>query len=128
MALKGEVVFVEVRGKAARVGARTPDGLVWFWTTTGPTPSRGQVVDIPPGAKPEPSRKNGKTAEVAAEVPAPAQPAAPSPEEVQRMLKAVALKAAAQLCAGLGPMAETQVLSLAERFLAWLQPQERRAF
>lgn len=122
--MKGEVVYVEVRGKAARVGARSEDGLMWFWTTTGPAPHRGQVVEIPPGAKPEPSRKNGKV-EVELEAPAPTIAATeakpPSPEEVERMLRAVALKAAAQLYAGLGNIAEASVLQCAEQFLAWLR-------
>ncbi len=124
MAIKGTVVFVEARGKAVRVGARSEDGLMWFWTTTGPAPCRGQVVDIPPGAKPEPYRRNGSGFGKA-----PARPEAPHsatrseealPEDVARVLRAVALKAAAAVYSGHGTSAVPLALQTAEQFLAWL--------
>lgn len=130
--MKGEVVYVEVRGKAARVGARSEDGLMWFWTTTGPAPHRGQVVEIPQGANPEPAKKANVSSELAksSATPASVRPGIPeakvsSPEDVERMLRAVALKAAAQLFAGFGSMAEESVLTLAEHFLTWLKTEPR---
>lgn len=118
--LKGEVVFVENRGKAARVGARSEDGLMWFWTTTGPAPQRGQIVPIPLGAKPEPSRKNRTPRESPNAEASTAEVSSTKSEEVERVLKAVALKAAAQLCAGQGPQCAEDVLKVAEKFLPWL--------
>jgi len=126
--LKGKVVFVQIRGKAARVGARSEDGLMWFWTTKGPAPHRGQIVEIPMGAKPEPSRCNGPKPEErnparspAPEAQNPPGSSAPTPEDVERMLRAVALKAAAQLYSGQGQAELTTVMVTAERFLSWLK-------
>ena len=47
--------------------------------------------------------------------------AGPSAEEVERMLRAVALKAAASLYAGHGTEAKELVLACAAEFLAWLK-------
>lgn len=97
---------------------------MWFWTTNGPAPHRGQIVEIPMGAKPEPSRRNGPKPEERnpAGSPSPeAQNAAEMPEDVERMLKAVALKAAAQLYSGQGQAELTTVMVTAERFLSWLK-------
>jgi len=47
--------------------------------------------------------------------------AGPSAEEVERMLRAVALKAAASLYAGHGTEAKELVLGCAAEFLAWLK-------
>lgn len=127
--MKGTVVFAEKRGASARVGARTEDGLMWFWTTTGPAPIRGQVVEIPMGARPEPARRNaagpgkaqpGNGAQKASQEPKALGTGATVSEEVERMLRAVALKAAATVCSG-QPNAADKVTALAEKFLAWLR-------
>lgn len=96
--LKGEVIYTEDRGKGVtRIGARVGD-VVYWWTAHGPAPARGSLVEIPAHAK-----------------------AGPSAEEVERMLRAVALKAAASLYAGHGTEAKDLVLGCAAEFLAWLK-------
>jgi len=47
--------------------------------------------------------------------------AGPAAEEVERMLRAVALKAAASLYAGHGTEAKELALGCAEEFLSWLR-------
>ena len=47
--------------------------------------------------------------------------AGPSAEEVERMLRAVALKAAAALYSGHGTEAKELVVACAAEFLSWLQ-------
>ena len=100
--IKGRVIYVGVEGKRARVGAKSPDGLVWWWTQGLPAPAKGAVVPVPKGAKPEPGKRPG------------------GDPEIERMLRAVALKAAAGLYAGKGKEAERLVIETAEGFLRWL--------
>ena len=131
--MKGEVIYTEDRGKGiTRIGARVGD-VVYWWTARGPAPTRGSLVEIPSHAKAEPA-KAGKTengadvvvfTKVEPEV-LPAEAAAvakagPSAEEVERMLRAVALKAAASLYAGHGTEAKELVVACAAEFLAWLK-------
>lgn len=89
-----------------RVGAKSPDGLTWWWTQKGKAPRKGETVEVPKGAKPEPGRE------------ATVKPGVDP--EVRRMVRAVALKAAAGLYAGQGKEAERLVIEAAERFLRWL--------
>ena len=126
MTVKGEVIYTEDRGKGVtRIGARVGD-VVYWWTARGPAPSRGTLVEIPAHAKAEPAKaKNGEAdvvvfTKVEPEV-LPEAKAGPSAEEVERMLRAVALKAAASLYAGHGTEAKDLVLGCAEEFLAWLR-------
>jgi len=130
---KGEVIYTEDRGKGVtRIGARVGDTVYW-WTARGPAPARGQMVEIPAHAKAEPAKakaENGETEMVVFVKPEPevlpaeaaaAVKAGPSAEEVERMLRAVALKAAASLYAGHGTEAKELVLGCAAEFLAWLK-------
>ena len=129
-AAKGEVIYTEDRGKGiTRIGARVGDTVYW-WTARGPAPARGQMVEIPAHAKAEPAKaKNGEDVvvfvkpepEVLPAEAAAAAKAGPSAEEVERMLRAVALKAAASLYAGHGTEAKELVLGCAAEFLAWLK-------
>jgi len=132
-AVKGEVIYTEDRGKGVtRIGARVGDTVYW-WTARGPAPARGALVEVPSHAKAEPAKakaENGEAdvvvfAKVEPEVlPAEAAAAAkagPAAEEVERMLRAVALKAAASLYAGHGTEAKELVVACAAEFLAWLK-------
>lgn len=104
-----------LRGFSAGVGSR--------WWFGGSRPQRGQVVQIPEGAKPEPARKRsvGAPPRRLPEAIALPEETKPGPEDVERVLRAVALEAAAQLCAGHGRGAEAQVLASAEAFPRWLK-------
>jgi hypothetical protein len=125
--MKGEVIYTEDRGKGVtRIGARVGD-VVYWWTGHGPAPARGALVEIPAHAKAEPAKAENGEADVVvftkAEpevLPAEAK-AGPAAEEVERMLRAVALKAAASLYAGHGTEAKDLVLGCAEEFLSWLR-------
>jgi len=130
-AVKGEVIYTEARKGVTRIGARVGNTVYW-WTARGPAPARGALVEIPAHAKAEPAKakaENGADVVVFAKVepevlPAEAAAAAkagPSAEEVERMLRAVALKAAASLYAGHGTEAKELVLGCAAEFLAWLK-------
>ena len=127
MAVKGEVIYTEDRGKGVtRIGARVGD-VVYWWTARGPAPARGSLVEIPSHAKAEPAKAKNGEADVVVFVkpepealPAEAKPG-PSAEEVERMLRAVALKAAASLYAGHGTEARDLVIGCAAEFLAWLK-------
>jgi len=105
--------------------------MVYWWTAAGPAPARGATVEIPPYAKAEPAKVKAEPSEVVvfakpdAETLPPGAKAEHSPEEVERMLRAVALKAAATLNAGHGAEAKALVISCAEEFLAWLRGQAK---
>jgi len=129
--LKGEVIYTEDRGKGiTRIGARVGDTVYW-WTARGPAPARGQMVEIPSHAKAEPAKagktENGADVVVFAKVEPEVLPAeamakaGPSAEEIERMLRAVALKAAAALYSGHGTEAKELVVACAAEFLAWLK-------
>ena len=128
MAVKGEVIYTEDRGKGVtRIGARVGD-VVYWWTARGPAPARGALVEIPAHAKAEPAKARNGEADVVVFVkpepevlPAEAKAAGPSAEEVERMLRAVALKAAASLYAGHGTEARDLVIGCAAEFLDWLK-------
>ena len=129
MAVKGEVIYTEDRGKGVtRIGARVGD-VVYWWTARGPAPSRGALVEIPSHAKAEPAKAKAENGEADVVVFTKVEPealpaeakAGPSAEEVERMLRAVALKAAASLYAGHGTEAKELVLGCAEEFLSWLR-------
>jgi len=58
MAVKGRVIYVgQSNGQGVRIGAKSPDGLTWWWTQKGKAPKKGQTVEVPRGAKPEPGRR-----------------------------------------------------------------------
>jgi hypothetical protein len=126
--LKGEVIYTEDRGKGVtRIGARVGD-VVYWWTGHGPAPARGALVEIPSHAKAEPAKAKAENGEADVVVFTKTEPevlpeakAGPSAEEVERMLRAVALKAAASLYAGHGTEAKELVLGCAEEFLSWLR-------
>jgi len=126
--MKGEVIYTEDRGKGiTRIGARVGD-VVYWWTGHGPAPARGALVEIPSHAKAEPAKSKAENGEADVVVFTKAEPevlpeakAGPSAEEIERMLRAVALKAAASLYAGHGTEAKELVLGCAEEFLAWLR-------
>jgi hypothetical protein len=127
--MKGEVIYTEDRGKGVtRIGARVGD-VVYWWTGHGPAPARGALVEIPSHAKAEPAKAKAENGEADVVVFTKTEPealpleakAGPSAEEVERMLRAVALKAAASLYAGHGTEAKELVLACAEEFLAWLR-------
>jgi len=126
--MKGEVIYTEDRGKGVtRIGARVGD-VVYWWTGHGPAPARGALVEIPAHAKAEPAKAKAENGEADVVVFTKAEPevlpeakAGPSAEEVERMLRAVALKAAASLYAGHGTEAKGLVLGAAEEFLSWLR-------
>jgi hypothetical protein len=126
--MKGEVIYTEDRGKGVtRIGARVGD-VVYWWTGHGPAPARGALVEIPSHAKAEPAKAKAENGEADVVVFTKAEPevlpeakAGPAAEEVERMLRAVALKAAASLYAGHGTEAKELVLSAAEEFLSWLR-------
>ncbi len=121
MTRTGEVIYVEARGPGiTRIGARVGDAVYW-WTCRGPAPARGQLVEIPAHAKAEKARDIGQTADAPAAAEPKAEAPAPSAEEVERMLRSVALKAAASLYAGHGTEAKELVLGCAAEFLAWLR-------
>jgi len=129
-AVKGEVIYTEARKGVTRIGARVGDTVYW-WTARGPAPARGALVEIPAHAKAEPAKakaENGEAEMVVFVKPEPevlpaeaAAAAGPSAEEVERMLRAVALKAAAALYSGHGTEAKELVLGCAAEFLAWLK-------
>jgi hypothetical protein len=126
--MKGEVIYTEDRGKGVtRIGARVGD-VVYWWTGHGPAPARGALVEIPAHAKAEPAKAKAENGEADVVVFTKTEPealpeakAGPSAEEVERMLRAVALKAAASLYAGHGTEAKELVLGCAEEFLSWLR-------
>jgi hypothetical protein len=126
--MKGEVIYTEDRGKGVtRIGARVGD-VVYWWTGHGPAPARGALVEIPSHAKAEPAKAKAENGEADVVVFTKAEPevlpeakAGPAAEEVERMLRAVALKAAASLYAGHGTEAKELVLGCAEEFLSWLR-------
>ena len=127
--MKGEVIYTEDRGKGVtRIGARVGD-VVYWWTGHGPAPARGALVEIPSHAKAEPAKAKAENGEADVVVFTKAEPevlpeakAGPAAaEEVERMLRAVALKAAASLYAGHGTEAKELVLGCAAEFLAWLR-------
>lgn len=126
--MKGEVIYTEDRGKGVtRIGARVGD-VVYWWTGHGPAPARGALVEIPAHAKAEPAKAKAENGEADVVVFTKAEPevlpeakAGPAADEVERMLRAVALKAAASLYAGHGTEAKELVLGAAEEFLAWLR-------
>ena len=129
--LKGEVIYTEARKGVTRIGARVGDTVYW-WTARGPAPTRGSLVEIPAHAKAEPAKagkaENGEAEMVVFVKPEPEvlpaeamAKAGPSAEEVERMLRAVALKAAAALYSGHGTEAKELVLGCAAEFLAWLK-------
>ena len=126
--MKGEVIYTEDRGKGVtRIGARVGD-VVYWWTGRGPAPARGALVEIPAHAKAEPAKAKAENGEADVVVFTKVEPevlpeakAGPSAEEVERMLRAVALKAAASLYAGHGTEAKELVLGCAEEFLSWLR-------
>jgi len=130
MAVKGEVIYTEDRGKGVtRIGARVGD-VVYWWTARGPAPARGSLVEIPSHAKAEPAKAKAENGEADVVVfvkpepealPAEAVKPGPSAEEVERMLRAVALKAAASLYAGHGTEARDLVIGCAAEFLDWLK-------
>jgi len=102
--------------------------VVYWWTGHGPAPARGALVEIPAHAKAEPAKAKAENGEADVVVFTKAEPevlpeakAGPAAEEVERMLRAVALKAAASLYAGHGTEAKELVLGAAEEFLAWLR-------
>ena len=79
-------------------------------------PKKGQIVQVPPGAKAEPARKkNGNRA-----VEAPGNSLLPVEDRASQMARAVALKAAALVLSGKDPSPE-EVISLAEKFESWLR-------
>ena len=104
MTVKGRVIYVgQSNGQGVRIGAKSPDGLTWWWTQKGKAPKKGQTVEVPRGAKPEPGRR--------------------IPGELAReseIARAVALKAAATVYAG-AKAKPKEVLSLAETFEKWLR-------
>jgi len=129
--MKGEVIYSEARKGVTRIGARVGDTVYW-WTARGPAPTRGSLVEIPAHAKAEPAKagkaENGEAEMVVFVKPEPEvlpaeamAKAGPSAEEVERMLRAVALKAAAALYSGHGTEAKELVLGCAAEFLAWLK-------
>jgi hypothetical protein len=126
--MKGEVIYTEDRGKGVtRIGARVGD-VVYWWTGHGPAPARGALVEIPSHAKAEPAKAKAENGEADVVVFTKTEPevlpeakAGPAAEEVERMLRAVALKAAASLYAGHGTEAKELVLGCAEEFLSWLR-------
>ena len=126
--MKGEVIYTEDRGKGVtRIGARVGD-VVYWWTGHGPAPARGALVEIPAHAKAEPAKAKAENGEADVVVFTKTEPevlpeakAGPAAEEVERMLRAVALKAAASLYAGHGTEAKELVLVCAEEFMAWLR-------
>jgi len=126
--MKGEVIYTEDRGKGVtRIGARVGD-VVYWWTGHGPAPARGALVEIPAHAKAEPAKAKAENGEADVVVFTKAEPevlpeakAGPAADEVERMLRAVALKAAASLYAGHGTEAKELVLGCAEEFLSWLR-------
>jgi hypothetical protein len=126
--MKGEVIYTEDRGKGVtRIGARVGD-VVYWWTGHGPAPARGALVEIPAHAKAEPAKAKAENGEADVVVFTKAEPevlpeakAGPAAEEVERMLRAVALKAAASLYAGHGTEAKELVLGCATEFLSWLR-------
>ncbi|RLG08168.1 MAG: hypothetical protein DRN68_04220 [Thaumarchaeota archaeon] len=107
MTVKGRVIYVgQSNGQGVRVGAKSPDGLTWWWTQKGKAPRKGETVEVPKWAKPEPGR--GATAKPRESV-----------LEVRRMVRVVALKAASLVLSGKDPNPE-EVISLAEKFVSWL--------
>jgi len=119
--MKGEVIYTEDRGKGiTRIGARVGD-VVYWWTGHGPAPARGALVEIPSHAKAENGEADVVVFTKAEPEVLPEAKAGPAAEEVERMLRAVALKAAASLYAGHGTEAKDLVLGCAGEFLAWLR-------
>jgi len=106
MTVKGRVIYVgQSNGQGVRIGAKSPDGLTWWWTLPkgAKVPRKGDTVVVPQGAKPEPGRR--------------------IPGELAReseIARAVALKAAATVYAG-AKAKPKEVLSLAETFEKWLR-------
>ena len=104
MTVKGRVIYVgQSNGQGVRIGAKSRDGLTWWWTQKGKAPKKGQTVEVPRGAKPEPGRR--LSGELARE---------------SEIARAVALKAAATVYAG-AKAKPKEVLSLAETFEKWLR-------
>ncbi|MCD6320736.1 hypothetical protein J7L84_00610 [Candidatus Bipolaricaulota bacterium] len=104
MAVKGKVIYVGPdNGRGVRVGARSPDGLTWWWTQKGKAPRKGEIVVVPQGAKPEPGRR------------LPEEPA-----RENEIARAVALKAAATVYAGAKAKPE-EILALAGTFERWFR-------
>ena len=107
MTVKGRVIYVgQSNGQGVRIGAKSPDGLTWWWTLPkgAKVPRKGDTVVVPQGAKPEPGRRLSE--ELARE---------------SEIARAVALKAAAGLYVGCGKEAERLVIGTAEVFLQWLR-------
>ena len=106
MTVKGRVIYVgQSNGQGVRIGAKSPDGLTWWWTLPkgAKVPRKGDTVVVPQGAKPEPGRR--LSGELARE---------------SEIARAVALKAAALALSGTNPNPEA-IISLAEKLEAWLR-------
>ena len=109
MTVKGRVIYVgQSNGQGVRIGAKSPDGLTWWWTLPkgAKVPRKGDTVVVPQGAKPEPGR--------GAAVKPGVDP------EVRRMVRAAALKAAALALSGTAPKPEA-IIALAEKLETWLR-------
>ena len=106
MTVKGRVIYVgQSNGQGVRIGAKSPDGLTWWWTLPkgAKVPRKGDTVVVPQGAKPEPGRRFSEGLARESEI-----------------ARAVALKAAATVYAG-AKAKPKEVLSLAETFEKWLR-------